>query len=60
MKNVAIRIRKNLRTVRRQIKRSIEDGEVKMIRQGLYQKVKYHGLKGLSLNILVRFNPFFL
>lgn len=40
MKNVAIRIGKNLRTVRRQIKRGIEAGDVKMIRQGLYQKVK--------------------
>lgn len=40
MKNVAVRIGKNLRTVRRQIKRGIEAGDVKMIRQGLYQKVK--------------------
>jgi hypothetical protein len=39
MKEVALKINKSLRTVRRQIKRAIESGKVQMIRSGEYKKL---------------------
>ena len=39
MKAIAVKVGKTLRTVRRQIKRAIESGEVQMIRAGEYRKL---------------------
>lgn len=39
MKAIALKIGKSLRTIRRQIKRAIESGEVQMIRAGEYKKL---------------------
>ena len=39
MKAIAVKVGKPLRTVRRQIKRVIESGEVQMIRAGEYRKL---------------------
>ena len=39
MKAIAVKVGKTLRTVRRQIKRAIESGEVQMIRDGEYRKL---------------------
>ena len=39
MKAIAVKVGKTLRTVRRQIKRAIESGEVQMIRAGEYRKM---------------------
>ena len=39
MKAIAVKVGKTLRTVRRQIKRAIESGEVQMIRAGEYKKL---------------------
>lgn len=39
MKAIAVKVGKTIRTVRRQIKRAIESGEVQMIRDGEYRKL---------------------
>ena len=39
MKDISVKVGKTLRTVRRQIKRDIESGEVQMIRAGEYRKL---------------------